>query len=80
MNRLREEETSDIHGIRAAEINNFWIIKLEPCHDTTNKMSVRKAKTLIRLCIHPVWSEYSLCTQWVIKDPSFHHVDCEDSD
>ena len=28
--------------------------------------------------IHPVWSESSLCTQWVAKDPSFLHAESED--
>ena len=28
----------------------------------------------------PVWSESSLCAQWVAKDPSFLHADSEDSD
>ena len=37
----------------------------EPPHDKTNKMTVRQAKTQI---IRPVWSESSLCTQWVAKD------------
>ena len=45
-----------------------------------NKMSVRPAKTQISLGIHPVWSESSLCTQWVAKDPMFLHADSEDSD
>ena len=27
---------------------------------------------------HPVWSESSLWSQWVAKDPSFIHVDSED--
>ena len=27
----------------------------------------------------PVWSESSLCAQWVAKDPSFLHVNSEDS-
>ena len=31
-------------------------------------------------CICPVWSESSLCTQWVAKDPSFLHADSQDSD
>ena len=48
----------------------------EPPHDKTNKMSVRLAKTQIS----PVWSESSLCAQWVAKDPSFLHADSEDSD
>ena len=43
-------------------------------------MSVRPAKTQISLGIRPVWSESSLCAQWVAKDPSFLHVDSEDSD
>ena len=43
-------------------------------------MSVRPAKTQISLDIRPVWSEISLCAQWVAKDPSFLHADSEDSD
>ena len=41
---------------------------------------LRPAKTQISLGICPVWSESSLCAQWVAKDPSFLHVDSEDSD
>ena len=43
-------------------------------------MTVRPAKTQISLGIHPVWSEPSLCIQWVAKDPRFLHADSEDSD
>ena len=43
-------------------------------------MIVRPAKTQISLGIRPVWSESSLCAQWVAKDPSFRHADSEDSD
>ena len=43
-------------------------------------MSVRPAKTPISLGIRPVWSESSLCTQWVAKDPMFLHAGSEDSD
>ena len=43
-------------------------------------MSVRPAKTQISLGIRPVWSESSLCAQWVAKDPVFLHADSEDSD
>ena len=43
-------------------------------------MSVRPATTQISLGIRPVWSESSLCIQWVAKDPSFLHADKEDSD
>ena len=52
----------------------------EPQHDKTNEMSVRPAKTLISLGIRPVWSESSLCAQWVAKGPRFLHADSEDSD
>ena len=52
----------------------------EPRHDKTNKVTVRPAKTQISLGIRPVWSESSLCAQWVAKDPSFLHADSEDSD
>ena len=52
----------------------------EPRRDKTNQVSVRPAKTQISLGIRLVWSESSLCTQWVAKDPSFLHAGCEDSD
>ena len=64
-----------------------WLVKgkkakqwtmYEPPHDKTNKMTVRPAKTQISLGIRPVWSESSLCAQWVAKDPSFLHADSED--
>ena len=48
-------------------------------HDKTNKMTVRPAKTQLSLGIRPVWSESSLCAQWVAKDTSFLHADSEDS-
>ena len=41
-------------------------------------MSVRPAKTQISLGIRPIWSESSLCAQWVAKVPSFLHADIED--
>ena len=43
-------------------------------------MIVRPAKTQISLGIRPVWSESSLCTQWVAKGPSYLHADSENSD
>ena len=43
-------------------------------------MSVRPQKTQISLGIRPVWSEYSLWAQWVVKDPRFLHADSEGSD
>ena len=54
--------------------------KSEPRHDKTNKVSVCPAKTQVSLGIRPVWSESSLCAQWVAKDSSFLHADSEDSD
>ena len=67
----------------AAQMNcspQFCMPSYEPPHDKTNKMTVRPAKTQISLGICPVWSEPSLCAQWVAKDPSFLHADSEDSD
>ena len=43
-------------------------------------MTLRPAKTQISLGICPVWSESSLCAQWVGKDSNFLHADSEDSD
>ena len=45
-----------------------------------DKMNMHPAKTQISLGIRPVWSESSLCTQWVDKGPSFLYADSEDSD
>ena len=56
------------------------LTKVEPPHDKTNKVAVRPAKTQISLGTRKVWSESSLCAQWVAKDPSFLHADSEDSD
>ena len=52
----------------------------EPQHDKTNKVTVRPAKTQMSLGIRPIWSESSLCAEWVAKDPRFLHADSEDSD
>ena len=52
----------------------------EPPHDKTNNVAVHPAKTQISLGIRPVWSEFSLCTQWVAKDPTFLQADSENSD
>ena len=58
-----------------------------PCHReqlshlmTKSTKWLHQARTQIRLDICPVWSESSLCIQWVAKDPSFLHADSEDSD
>ena len=44
------------------------------------KWHIRLATTQISLGIHPVWSESSLCAQWVAKDPMFLYADSKDSD
>ena len=44
------------------------------------KWHVRPAKTQISLGIRRVWSESSLCAQWLAKGPSFLHADSEYSD
>ena len=41
------------------------------------KWSLLPAKTQISLDIHPVWSQSSMCAQWVGKDPSFFHADVQ---
>ena len=58
----------------------FFYRSYEPWHDKTNKMSERPAKTQIGLGMSPVWSESSLCAQWVAKGLRFLHADSEDSD
>ena len=44
------------------------------------KWHVRPWKTQISLGIRPVWSESSLCAQWVAMGLSFLHADSKDSD
>ena len=46
----------------------------------TKPAIVHPADTQISLGICPVWSESSLCTQWLVKDPSFLHAGSLDSD
>ena len=45
--------------------SSSWASIYEPPHDKTNKMTVGPAKIQISLSIRPVWSESSLCVQWV---------------
>ena len=44
------------------------------------KWHMHPAKTQISLCIRPIWSESSHCTQWIAEDPMFLYADREDSD
>ena len=64
----------------------LWKIKLE-AEDLSRLMTkpttwlcAQRRLSQITLGIRPVWSESSLCAQWVAKDPSFLHADSEDSD
>ena len=68
-------KTSEISTI---SLNRNYII--DPPHDKTNNAVVRQAKIQFSLGIRPVWSESSLCVQWVAKDPSFLNADSDDSD
>ena len=75
--------SDNFHLHRPHAPNKFCLVPkhtkfLEPPHDKTNKWHMRPAKTQISLGIRPVWSEYSLCAQWLAKDPSFLHTDSED--
>ena len=72
---------------KASHLTLLWMstkrlptTSFERRHDKTNKMTMRPAKTRISLGIRPVWSESSLCDDWVAKDPSFLHADRADSD
>ena len=69
---VRRTATTNASGLR------IWATSWKKT--TTTKWHVRPAKTRIGLGIRPVWSESSLCAQWVAKDPSFLHADCEDTD
>ena len=72
------------HMIWLQNCNNIHSILtntlIEPPRDKTNNVAVRPGETQINLGIRTVWSESSLCAQWIDKDPSFLHADSEDSD
>ena len=56
------------------------MVRYEPPRDKTNKMAYAPSEDSVSLGSHPVWSESSLCAQWVAKDPRFLHADSQDSD
>ena len=70
------EESIECKGVNSPS-SQLWLSWLMT--KPTN-WPVGPAKTQISLGICPVWSESSLCAQWVAKCPSFHHADSEDSD
>ena len=82
--RLPKPENSDDTWVGLCSLRIFDSVLIlshfEPPHDKTNNVVVCPVKTQISLGIRPVWSESSLCTQWVAKNPSFLHADSEDSD
>ena len=56
-----------------------WIIcRNKPKHDYTLIWATSWQNQ--QVTVRPVWSESSLCAQWVPKDPSFLHADSKDSD
>ena len=55
----------------------LYYIKGKMSRDMTEP--TKWAKTQISLGIHSVWSESSLCAQWVAKDPRFLHADWSES-
>ena len=75
-NRLRKDDSSS----QNKTVGYYLSSLLELRHDKINKATVRPAKTQISLGICPVWSEYSLCAQWVAKNQIFLYADSKDSD
>ena len=53
---------------------------IELHRDKTNKMACVPSKDSDQLGHRPVWSESSLCTQWVAKEPSFLQAEIKDFD
>ena len=71
----RLAQTVSLHYTNPADRNQMSCLMTKP-----TKWLCAQQKTQISLGIRPVWSESSLRTQWVAKDPSFLHADSEDSD
>ena len=69
-----------VSDLPKVDYDEWLITTYELPHDKTNIMTVRPVKTQISLGIRLVWSESSLGTHWVAKDPSFLHADSKDSD
>ena len=67
--------TTISHQDHSLSIWSIWVARWQ-----NQQNECAPAKTQISLGIRPVWSESSLCTQWVDKDSSFLHADGEDSD
>ena len=82
---LQFNRESDSEGKQRAEIVDHFIMNLAALWQnqqsgTCAQQRLRSAWVSAQSGHCPVWSESSLCTQWVAKDPSFLHADSEDSD
>ena len=58
----------------------FCLVLSDRLIQVLRHVCVRKAMNRISLIICPVWSESSLCDQWITMVPSIIHTDSEDSD
>ena len=78
----KEMQITKTMTITALHVRTLFRLKNvhKPRHVKTKKVTVHLAKTQISLGICPVWSESSLCAQWVAKNPSFLRADSEVSD
>ena len=61
------------------QVSLFRNLYLNRIMTKPTKCHICPAKTQINLRIRPVWSESSLCTQWVAKVPMFLQGASEDS-
>ena len=90
--KTQSSSPSQTHSLRIHRLLEHWnwsglqvslsangIAYLSRIMTKPTKWYMRPAKTQISLGIRPVWSESSLCAQWVAKDPRFLHADSEDS-
>ena len=80
LSELYEAFMETIRRLHVHPSPSFYRSNMTEAKFKTNKWHVRPAKSQISLGIRPVWSESSLCTQWVAKDQSFLHADSDDSD
>ena len=69
------------NGIRKHPNFHVWSsISPESAHGKTYKMACGPSEDSNQPGIRPVWSESSLCAQWVAKDPSFLYAYSDYSD
>ena len=76
------DREADQSGHSCSLISVFAIHCLDRSHSMTKPTAwpVRPMKTQTSLGICPVWSESSLCTEWVAKDLMFFHANNKDTD